>query len=118
MTEETEAELFNSKIEAELQSQIDAELQAELARKRAEIARRLRREAEMKHYDKINQRHPIQSAGDPRIEAKRRAAMDARAKADNEHMDRVNSRPIEGSLVHQRSRAALTPGSERFRFKG
>ena len=46
------------------------------------------------------------------------AAMDLRARADNEHMDRVNPRPVEGSLVRQRSRAALIPGSEGFRIKG
>jgi hypothetical protein len=33
-------------------------------------------------------------------------------------MARVNAKPIEGSLVHQRKRAALTPGSEGFRIKG
>jgi hypothetical protein len=77
----------------------------------------MRREAEMQHYDKINQRHPIQSAGDPRIEAKRRADMDARAKADNEAMDRANSRPIEGSLLDQRKRADAAGGSAGFRFK-
>jgi hypothetical protein len=111
------ADELNAKIEAELQAQIEAELQAEMARKRMEIARRLRREAEMKEYDRINARHPIQGPGDPKAEAARRAAMDARARADNEAMDRANSRPIDGSLVHQRSRAALTPGSEGFEIR-
>jgi hypothetical protein len=113
----TEVE-FNAQVEAELQAQIEAELQAEMARKRMEIARRLRREAEMKEYDRINARHPIEGPGDPKAEAERRAAMDAGAKADKEWMDRVNSRPIDGSLVHQRSRAALVPGDEGFRIKG
>jgi hypothetical protein len=109
---------FSAQVEAELNAQIDAELKAEMARKRFEIARRLRREAEMKEYDRINARHPIQGPGDPKVEAARRAAMDAGAKADKEWMDRVNSRPVEGSLLDQRSRAALTPGSEGFRIKG
>jgi hypothetical protein len=112
----TEAE-FNAQVEAELNAQIEAELQAEMARKRAEIARRLRREAEMKEYDRINARHPIEGPGDPKAEAARRAAMDARARADMADMDRANSRPIEGSLLHQRSRASLIPGSEGFRIK-
>jgi 50S ribosomal subunit-associated GTPase HflX len=112
MTDETSA-----KIEAELQAAIEADLQAELARKRMEIARRLRREAEMKEYDRINARHPIEGPGDPKAEAARRAAMDARARADMESMDRSNSRPIEGSLLHQRSRASIGPGGESFRFK-
>jgi hypothetical protein len=60
----TEDEL---KIEAELQAQIEAELQAQMARKRMEIARRLRREAEMKEYDRINAWHPIQGPGSPDV---------------------------------------------------
>jgi hypothetical protein len=83
-----------------------------------EIARRLRREAVSREYDRINARHPIQGPGDPKAEAERRRLMAAGAKADAEWMARVNSRPIEGSLVHQRKRAALTPGSEGFRIKG
>ncbi len=75
----TEAE-FNAQVEAELNAQIEAELQVEMARKRFEIARRLRREAEMKEYDRINARHPIQGPGDPKVEAERRAAMDERAR--------------------------------------
>ena len=114
MTDETE---LNAKIERELEAQIDAELQAELARKRAEIARRLRREAVSREYDRINARHPIQGRGDPIQEAARVAAMRAGAKADAEWMARVNAKPIEGSLEHRR-RASLIPGSEGFRIKG
>ena len=113
----TEDEL-NAQVEAELNAQIDAELQAELVRKRMEIARRLRREAASRQYDRINARHPIEGPGDPKVEAARRAAMDAAVKKDMADMDRANARVIEGSLVHQRSRAALVPGSEGFRFKG
>jgi hypothetical protein len=113
-TSMTEAEEFNAQVEAELNKQIDAELQAEMAAKRMEIARRLRREAVSREYDRINKRHPIQGPGDPVFEAARRKAMIAGAKADAEHMARVNSRPVEGSLAHQRS---LIPGSEGFRVK-
>jgi hypothetical protein len=113
----TEAELLNARIEAELNAQIDRELQIELQAKREEIARRLRREAASREYDRINARHPIETAGDPRLEAKRRADMSARAKADMEHMDRSNARPVEGSLLDQRKRAALVPGAEGFKFK-
>jgi predicted regulator of Ras-like GTPase activity (Roadblock/LC7/MglB family) len=109
---------FNAQVEAELNKQIDAELRAEMAAKRLEIARRLRREATSREYDRINARHPIQGRGDPKAEAARVAAMRAGAARDAEWMARVNSRPIEGSLVHQRKRAALTPGSEGFKIKG
>jgi hypothetical protein len=115
----TEDEL-NAKIEAELQAQIEAEVQAEMGRKRAEIARRLRREAEMREYDRINRRHPIEDKYGglgPEGHAARLKAMDAARVADKEWHDRVNSRPVEGSLLHQRTRASLAPGSEGFRFK-
>jgi hypothetical protein len=115
-TSMTEAE-FNAQVEAELNKQIDAELKIELAAKRQEIARRLRREAVSREYDRINARHPIQGPGDPKAEAERVAAMRAGAARDAEHMARVNSRPVEGSLEHRR-RASLIPGSEGFRIKG
>jgi hypothetical protein len=44
-------------------------------------------------------------------------AMDAARVADKEWHDRVNSRPVEGSLLDQRKRAALTPGSEGFEIR-
>jgi hypothetical protein len=113
----TEDEL-NAIVESKLADRLAARLQADRERVRADVIADLRREAERKHYDRINARHPIEGPGDPRVEAARRAAMDLRARADNEHMDRVNSRPVEGSLMHQRSRAALVPGSEGFRVKG
>jgi hypothetical protein len=112
MTDEAE---FNAQVDAELNAKIEAELQAELARKRAEIAFRLRREAAAKEYDRINAKHPIEGplAGlTPEQHRARLAAMDARAKADAESMDRSNSRPVPGGLLDQRSRASLTPGSE------
>jgi hypothetical protein len=114
----TEQELFAAQVEAELQAQIDRELQAEMQAKRVEIARRLRREAVSREYERINARHPIQGPGDPKAEAARLARMDAGAKADAEWTQRVNSRPIEGSLVHQRQRADSAGGSAGFRIKG
>jgi hypothetical protein len=81
----------------------------------------LRRESERAWYARINAKHPIEDKyggiGREAHEA-RIAAMRAGAQADAEHMARVNSRPVEGSLVHQRQRAALTPGSEGFKIKG
>ena len=114
MTDETE---LNAEIESELNAQIDRELQVEMMRKREEIAFRLRRAAAAKEYDRINKKHPVETAGDPQVEAERRRQMDLRAKADMEHMDKSNSRPVEGSLLDQRKRAALTPGSEGFEIR-
>jgi hypothetical protein len=111
---DAEAEL-NARVEAELNARIDARLQAERARERAAIAAQLRREDASKEYDRINSWHPIQGPGDPVFEAKRRADMDARAKADNEHMDRVNARPVPGSLAA--TRADRAGGSSGFRIK-
>ena len=112
-----EAELTQI-VEAKLAEQLAARLQADRQRIREEVITALRREAERKHYDRINARHPIEDKYGglgPEGHAARLAAMDARAKAANEHLDRVNSRPVEGSLRHQRS---LVPGSEGFRVKG
>src|SRR6266404_9196584 len=103
MVKQTPIEDVNAQIERELAAQVERELEAEMNRKRMEIVRRLRREAEMRDYDRINARHPIEGPGDPKLEAQRRAAMDARAKADNEHMDRVNARPVPGSLAATRA---------------
>jgi hypothetical protein len=98
----TEAEL----IERELQAQIERELEAEMNRKRIEIARRLRREAEMREYDRINARHPIEDclAGlTPQQDAQRQRVMREGARRDAEWMDRVNSRPVPGSLAARRA---------------
>jgi hypothetical protein len=114
-----EAEL-NALIETKLAAALEARLQADRARIRAEVVSDLRREESRKHYDRINRKHPVEDRfgglGAAGHEA-RLAAMDARAKAANEHMDRVNSAPVPGGLLDQRSRAALTPGSEGFKFK-
>src|ERR1700730_16720521 len=108
----TEDEL-SAIVESKLADRLAAGLQADRERVRMEVISELRREAERKHYDRINAKHPIEDKYGglgPEGHAERLRQMDARAKAANEHMDRVNARPVEGSLVHQRSRAALVPG--------
>ena len=115
----TEAE-FNAQVEAELNAQIDRELQIELQAKRAEIARRLRREAVSREYDRINRKHPVEDKYGglgPEGHEARLAAMRAGAARDAEHMRKINAAPVEGSLVHQRKRAALAPGGEGFEIK-
>jgi hypothetical protein len=112
----TEDEL-NAIVESKLADRLAARLQADRERVRMDVIMELRREADREWYNRINARHPIQGPGDPKVEAARRAAMDAAAKLDSEWMNRVNSRPVAGSLLDQRSRAALTPGSEGFRIK-
>jgi hypothetical protein len=112
----TEDEL-NAIVESKLADRLAARLQADRDRVRAEVVGELRRDAERARYDRINARHPIEDKYGglgPAGHAARLAAMDARARAANAHMDAVNSRPVEGSLVHQRSRAALVPGGEGF----
>jgi hypothetical protein len=107
-------------IEAQINAEIERELAADQARRREELAYRALRKLEMEHLDRVNARAPIEGplAGlTPEQHAARLKEMDARARADMESMDRSNSRPIEGSLVHQRSRAALTPGSEGFEIR-
>jgi hypothetical protein len=113
----TEDEL-SAIVESKLADRHAARLQADRERIRMEVIRELRREEERKWYARINAKHPIETAGDPKAEAARVAAMRVGAARDAEHMARVNSRPVEGSLVHQRKRVALTPGSEGFRIKG
>jgi hypothetical protein len=107
-------------VEAKLADRLAARLQADRERVRAEVVDELRREAERAHHARINARHPIEDKYGglgPEGHAARLKAMDARAKAAMEHMDAVNARPIEGSLLDQRKRAALVPGAEGFRFK-
>jgi hypothetical protein len=112
----TEAEL-NQIVEAKLAANLAARIQADRDAVRLEVIREIRRESERAWYARINARHPIQGPGDPKVEAARVAAMRAGAARDKEWMDRVNSRPIEGSLVHQRKLASLVPGDEGFKFK-
>jgi hypothetical protein len=113
----TEDEL-NAIVESKLADRLAARLQADRERVRMEVIMELRREAERKHYDRINAKHPIEDRFGglgPEGHAARLAAMDVRARAANAHMDEVNARPVPGSLAHQRS---LIPGSEGFRIKG
>jgi hypothetical protein len=115
----TEQEL-NTIVEAKLADQLAARLQADRDRVKLEVVMELRRKAEREWYERVNKKHPIEnkySGLTAEQHAARIAAMRAGAARDAEHMARVNSRPIEGSLVHQRKRAALTPGSEGFKFK-
>jgi hypothetical protein len=112
-----EAELSQI-VEAKLAAALAAREKADRDRVRMEVIMELRREAERKHYDRINAKHPVEDRYGglgPEGHAARLRAMDERAKAANEHMDRVNQRPVPGSLAHQRS---LIPGSEGFRIKG
>jgi hypothetical protein len=109
---------LNRIVESKLAEQLAARLKADRERVRAEVVMELRREAERAHHARVNARHPVEDryAGLGREgHAARLAAMDARAKAANEHMDRVNSCPVPGSLAHKRS---LIPGSEGFEIKG
>src|SRR4051812_31416117 len=107
-------------VEAALNVEIERELQAEMARKREEIAYRLRRKAAMAHLDRVNARHPIEGplAGlTPAQHAARLKAMDEGSRLASEKMDRANARPVEGSLVDQRRRASIGPGGEGFKIR-
>jgi hypothetical protein len=112
----------SAQIERELQAQIERELAAEMNRKRMEIARRLRREAEMKEYDRINRRHPIQDrlAGlTPEQDAERQRVMRERAAKTFEEMDEAEARGrarVAAEVMRGR-RASIGPGSEGFRVK-
>jgi hypothetical protein len=112
----TEEEL-NSIVEAKLADRLAARFQADRERVRMEVIMEIRREAEREWYNRVNARHPIQGPGDPKVEAERRAAMLAAAAKTNAEMDAANARPIEGSLLDQRKRAALVPGSEGFEIR-
>jgi hypothetical protein len=92
-------------VEAKLADRLAARLKADRERVRMEVIMELRREAERKHYDRINAKHPIEdrySGLGPEGHAARLKAMDAARVADKEWHDRVNSRPVEGSLEHRR----------------
>jgi hypothetical protein len=112
----TEEELSKI-VEAKLADRLAARLQADRERIRLEVVAELRREEDRKWYNRVNAKHAVETAGDPKVEAERRRQMDLRAKADMEHMDRSNARSVAGSLLDQRSRAALTPGSEGFEIR-
>jgi hypothetical protein len=107
-------------VEAKLADQLAARLQADRERVRMEVVMQIRREADRAWYERINRRAPIEDKYGglgPEGHAARLKAMDAARVADKEWHDRVNSRPVEGSLLDQRKRAALTPGSEGFEIR-
>jgi len=112
---------MNAQIERELQAQVERELEAEMNRKRFEIARRLRREAEMREYDRINARHPIEGplAGlTPEQDAERQRVMRERAAADMAAMDEAERRGRERVRAMRQPRASLAgTGGEGFRLK-
>jgi hypothetical protein len=114
------AEELDAIVEAKLADRLAARLKADREAVRLEVIMQLRREAERAHYDRINARAPIEDRYgglSPEAHKARLAAMDARARADNEAMDRANQRLVSGSLLDQRSRAALTPGAEGFEIR-
>jgi hypothetical protein len=87
--------------DAEFDAMVEAELAADFRiakeNKRAEIAERLRREETKKWHDRVNARHPTEdrySGLGPEGYARRLREMDARARADNEAMDRANAKVV------------------------
>jgi hypothetical protein len=126
VTRQTPTEDVNAQIERELAAQVARELEAEMNRKRLEIARRLRREAEMADYDRINRRHPIQDrlAGlTPEQDAERQRVMRERAARTFAEMDEAEARgrarvAAEGAMLRRaRGPRMQVPGSEGFRIK-
>jgi hypothetical protein len=113
MTDET-----NAKIEDEIEIAIAAGLEADRAKRRAELFYAARRKIEAAHYDRINRKAPIEDRYGglgPEGHAARLKAMEAGSKADREWMDRVNARPVPGSLAA--TRADQKGGSGGFEIK-
>ena len=108
-------------IEREVEHRLMVELQNRKARLREEIVARMQHEAQMKHLDRINARHPIQDklAGlTPEQEAQRQRDMAARTKASSEKMDRANARVVPGSRAALRAaRADGAGGGSSFRIR-
>jgi hypothetical protein len=107
-----------AEIDALVDAEIDAVLKAKRRAERDEIAFQLRRKAAAAEYDRINARHPVEDKYGglgPAGHAARLKDMDARARADMEHMDRSNSRPVPGSLAARRADSA--GGSSGFEVK-
>jgi hypothetical protein len=114
MTDET----LQADIENQIELEIAAGLEADRAKRRAELYYAVRRKIEAAHYDKINARAPIEDKYGglgPEGHAARLKAMEAGSKADREWMDRVNSRPVPGSLAA--TRAEQKGGSSGFEIK-
>src|SRR3984893_9643373 len=116
----TEDEL-NAIVEAKLADRLAARLQADRERVRAEVIREIRRKAEREWYDRINAKHPIEDKYGglgPEGHAARLKAMRGWAGGDAEHMGRINSRPVEGSLFYNKQRASIVgTGGEGFAIK-
>ena len=111
---------MNKIVQSKMAEELEVRRKADRARIRQEVVDGIRREAERAHYTKINARAPIENrySGLTREQHEARiAAMKLGAQRDKEWHDRVNSRVIEGSLVHQRQRASLGGGSEGFEIK-
>jgi hypothetical protein len=114
----TKVEKTQDDIDNQVELEIAAGLEADRAKRRVELALAARRKIEAAHYAKINARHPVEGplAGlTPAQHQARLDAMAAGAKADKEWMDRVNARPVEGSLAARR--ADSVGGSAGFRVK-
>jgi hypothetical protein len=107
-------------VEAKLADRLAARLQADRDAVRLEVIREIRREEDRAWYERINRRAPIEDKYGglgPEGHAARLKAMSAAAAKANAEMDAVNARPVSGSLLDQRSRAALTLGSEGFEIR-
>jgi hypothetical protein len=83
---------FNAQVEAELAQQVEAELAKQMAQKRADIAHRLRVEANMAHLNKVNARHPVQDAPAPEAVAARHRLADEGLRRDAERRAANQSR--------------------------
>jgi hypothetical protein len=104
----TESEM-QALVESKLEARLAARLAADRERVRQEVIMKLRREIDREHYDKINARHPTEdrySGLGPEGYARRLKEMDARARADNEQMDRANAKVVDGNLKARRADAA------------
>jgi hypothetical protein len=113
----TEEEL-NVIVESKLADRLAARIQADRERVRAEVIAELRREEDRKWYDRVNRRAPIEDKYGgltPEQHAARLKAMAEGARRDAEWMDRVNSRPVPGSLAA--TRADQKGGSGGFEIK-
>jgi hypothetical protein len=89
-------------IEAEIEAALEAEVEARKAKMRADIVARRAHQAAMAHLDRVNARHPVETVLGGLTQAQeneRQRLMAERRRADNEHLDEVNSRPIPGAAV-------------------
>jgi hypothetical protein len=103
-----------------INAEIEAGLAADRAKRREELYYAARRKIDAAHYDRINAKAPIEGplAGlTPEQHAARLKAMNAAVKRDMAAMDAANAKPIEGTLLFQRRKASMGPGSEGFKIK-